>query len=102
MNIALTKAEAITEVLGSPAPPRTEFFTKNLLFMSDYIFKRLSRSFIKYRLKITKKIDFIKLVYSKLMGVWGIYILSEECIVVLNHAQREAISEGIEHIEASI
>ena len=36
------------------------------------------------------------------MEICGIYILSEECIVVLNHAQREAISEGIEHIEASI
>jgi hypothetical protein len=36
------------------------------------------------------------------MEICGIYILAEECIVVLNHAQREAISEGIEHIEASI
>jgi len=35
------------------------------------------------------------------MGVWGIY-LSEECIVILNQDQREAISEGIEYIKASI
>ena len=72
------------------ALPRMEFFTKDLLFMSDDIFKQWSRSFKKCRIKITKKFDFIKLFYSKLMGVWGIYLFKEECIVVLNHAQKRS------------
>jgi len=45
------------------------------------------------------------LLNSFIRSLWeyGVFIyLKEECIVVLNHAQREAISEGTEHIEASI
>ena len=35
------------------------------------------------------------------MGAWDIYLLKEECIMVLNHVKREAISEGTKQLKAS-